>query len=165
VFADPREFPFTRVLEASWQTLREEYQGVRERLVDWHETKLYEGGGWKVFPIFAFPHGDALEAPARACPHTAALVREHVPRHGVAGFSVLLPRTRLRPHEGYQGEFLRCHLGLVVPPGDAGLRVGGELRRWQEGKALVFDDRLPHEAWNETDAERVVLLVDFVPPG
>jgi beta-hydroxylase len=67
------------------------------------------------------------------------------------------------PHRGYQGEFLRCHLGLEVPAGDCALRVGGEVRRWAEGRSLVFDDRLEHDAWNLTPHERVVLLIDFVP--
>ena len=94
---------------------------------------------------------------------TTRLVSEHVPRHGVVGFSVLLPHTRVKPHEGYQGAYLRCHLGLEVPPGDGALRVAGATRAWRAGEALVFDDRVTHEAWNATPFERVVLLVDFVP--
>src|SRR6185503_7920864 len=51
-----------------------------------------------------------------------------------------------------------------VPPGDTGIRVGGEVGRWHEGSSLVFDDTFVHEAWNLTDATRVVLFVDFVRP-
>jgi aspartyl/asparaginyl beta-hydroxylase (cupin superfamily) len=74
---------------------------------------------------------------------------------------VLRPGTRIQPHSGYQGPFLRCHLGLSVPAGDCGLRVGGETRAWREGETLVLDDRLEHEAWNLTSSERVVFLLDF----
>jgi beta-hydroxylase len=56
---------------------------------------------------------------------------------------------------------LRCHLGLEIPSGDLGLRIGGETRVWQPGKCLVFDDTAEHEAWNHTDADRVVLIVTF----
>ena len=76
---------------------------------------------------------------------------------------MLSPRTRIRPHTGYQGDFLRCHLGLEIPQGDCGLRVGDTTRRWEESRVLVFDDRAEHEAWNMSDAPRVVLLIDFVP--
>ena len=76
---------------------------------------------------------------------------------------MLQPMTRILPHQGYRGEFLRCHLGLEVPPGDCALKVEEETRRWEVGKVLVFDDRVTHEAWNLTDGERVVLLFDFVP--
>lgn len=135
---------------------------MRGELIDWFEKDLY-GEGWKVYGLFDFPHGKAIPAGVARCPLTAGLVERHVPRHGAAGFSVLRPGTRIRPHAGYAGEFLRCHLALSVPAGDCGLRVAGETRRWREGEALVLDDRVEHEAWNLAGEERVVLLVDFVP--
>ena len=83
--------------------------------------------------------------------------------HGAVGFSVLRADTRIASHQGYPGLFLRCHLGLEVPDGDCALKVGDEVRHWQTGKVLIFDDRLQHEAWNMTAQERVILLLDFVP--
>ena len=163
MFHDPRLFAFTAELERQWLVIREEFERARPALVDWYERKLY-GQGWKVFTVFGFPHGEEIAQGERLCPVTAGLVRQHIPRHGAAGFSLLEPGTRIRPHEGYAGDFLRCHLGLRIPPGDCGLRVGDTVRRWEEGQALVFDDRGVHEAWNLTAEDRVVLIVDFVPP-
>ena len=156
------QFPFAAVLEANAERIRAEFDGVRDRMVDWTERELY-GEGWKVFGLFGFPGGEALEEGVRACPETAALIARHVPTHGAAGFSLLKPGTRIQPHEGYQGNYLRCHLGLEIPAGDCALRIGDETRRWEAGKALIFDDRLVHEAWNLTAEDRVVLLIDFVP--
>lgn len=42
--------------------------------------------------------------------------------------------------------------------------MGGETQRWLEGKCLVFDDSLEHEAWNRTAKPRIVLIVDFWHP-
>ena len=42
--------------------------------------------------------------------------------------------------------------------------MGEEIRHWSEGKAMIFDDSFPHEAWNETDEIRVVLFLDIVRP-
>jgi aspartyl/asparaginyl beta-hydroxylase (cupin superfamily) len=42
--------------------------------------------------------------------------------------------------------------------------VGSELAHWEEGRSLVFDDSYPHEVWNDTDEERVVMFVDFARP-
>src|SRR4051812_45823078 len=106
---------FTAVLERDWQLIRAEYDAVRDELVDWFERELYDAG-WKVFGLFDFPHGRPIDANVRKCPTTAAMIARHVPRHGAAGFSVLAPQTRIRPHVGYQGPFHRCHLGLEVPP-------------------------------------------------
>eukprot|EP00966_Prymnesium_polylepis_P084105 1946792-Prymnesium_polylepis.2 len=44
------------------------------------------------------------------------------------------------------------------------MRVAGEERRWEVGRALIFDDAFEHEVWNDTDAERVVLLLDLWHP-
>ena len=166
MFHDASRFPFTRVLERHWREILADYRRVRHALVDWPERKLYERG-WKVLGIYDFPHGAPIAANVEASRFTASLIEEHVPRHGAVGFSVLEPGTHIVPHEGYQGDFLRCHLALEVPDhGDLGLRVGDEVRRWHVGRGLVFDDRVPHEAWNRSDEERVVLLLDFVPdPG
>ena len=153
---------FADALEAQWREIRREYLGIRGELIDWLEPELYDRG-WKVFGLFDFPHGHPIAANIAKCPVTAALIAQHVRRHGAAGFSVLEPRTRIRPHQGYAGSFLRVHLPLDIPAGDCGLRVGGETRRWETGTVMVFDDRAEHEAWNETDQERVVLLLDFIP--
>jgi beta-hydroxylase len=161
-FHPAQAFAFCAVFERHWHEIHREFTGVRAELTDWFERELY-GEGWKVYGLYDFPHGAPIQANVERCPLTAALVHTHVPRHGAAGFSLLAPGTRIRPHEGFQGEFLRLHLGLDIPPGDCGLRVGGETRAWANGRAMVFDDRVLHEAWNLTGRERVVLLVDFIP--
>jgi aspartyl/asparaginyl beta-hydroxylase (cupin superfamily) len=55
---------------------------------------------------------------------------------------------------------------------DAGLKVAGETKRWQQGKALVFDDSFEHEVWYRAQAgepaaiePRIVLIVDGFSPA
>ena len=55
------------------------------------------------------------------------------------------------------------HLPLVVPP-DCSFRVGGETREWREGEAFGFDDTIEHEAWNRSDQDRAVLILDVWNP-
>ena len=55
------------------------------------------------------------------------------------------------------------HLPLIVPA-DCGFRVGGETRAWVEGEAFAFDDTIEHEAWNESNQPRVVLILDVWNP-
>jgi aspartyl/asparaginyl beta-hydroxylase (cupin superfamily) len=50
-----------------------------------------------------------------------------------------------------------------VPEG-CGFRVGGETRAWREGEAFAFDDTIEHEAWNDSDRLRVVLIFDVWNP-
>ncbi len=60
---------------------------------------------------------------------------------------------------------LRCHLPLIVPDSEkCAIRVGEETHHWQEGKLVIFDDSFEHEAWNKSDARRVVLMFDIPNP-
>ena len=79
----------------------------------------------------------------------------------------LLPR-RHTPRLCCNQQVLRTHLGLVVPPvthDRLALRVGQAVRTWQEGSWLLFDDTLEHEAWNQSDQLRIVLLMDLWRPS
>ena len=57
--------------------------------------------------------------------------------------------------------WITAHLGLQIPE-HCGLRVGRQTRRWTEGQFLFFDTSYQHEAWNDSDVPRIVLLFDFL---
>jgi aspartate beta-hydroxylase len=78
-------------------------------------------------------------------------------------FSVLSPRTRIPPHTGVANTRLVLHLPLIVPDG-CGFRVGSETRSWKVGEAWVFDDTIEHEAWNDSDETRIILICDVWNP-
>ena len=159
----PKEaFPFTAQIEKNWEQINKEFQAIREELTEWVERELYDNS-WKLFMMYDFPHGKPVQKNIDKCPFTAKLIEDLVPNHGVVTFSVLHPNTNITPHRGFKGEFLRCHLGLNIPPGDCKLRVAGVDQGWQQGKTMVFDDRAEHAAWNRTSQERSILLFDFIP--
>jgi aspartyl/asparaginyl beta-hydroxylase (cupin superfamily) len=158
-FYDSSEFEFVNLLESHWRTIRQELDRLRQRdFIPWPEKHLY-GKGWGVFGLYAF--GIKIGKNCELCPETARLV-ETIPNLLTAGFSSLEPGTHIAPHTGYPDGVLRCHLGLIVPDG-CGIRVGPETRHWSEGKCLIFNDELEHEAWNRGVSTRVVLLLDFKP--
>jgi len=76
---------------------------------------------------------------------------------------VLEPGSRIPPHVGISNARLIVHFPLIVPD-NCGFRVGGETRHWEVGKALVFDDMTTHEAWNDSERIRVVLIADLWRP-
>jgi aspartyl/asparaginyl beta-hydroxylase (cupin superfamily) len=102
------------------------------------------------------------------CPATTAAI-EAVPLLDVPGkapsvmFSVLEPHTRIPPHTGSNNIRSTVHLPLVVPDG-CGFRVGGETREWRAGEAWAFDDTIEHEAWNDSDRPRAILILDVWNP-
>jgi aspartyl/asparaginyl beta-hydroxylase (cupin superfamily) len=78
-------------------------------------------------------------------------------------FSLLKPGARIAAHNGMINTRLICHLPLIVPPG-CGFRVGNETREWEVGKLLIFDDTIEHEAWNDSEEDRVILIFDVWRP-
>jgi aspartyl/asparaginyl beta-hydroxylase (cupin superfamily) len=42
--------------------------------------------------------------------------------------------------------------------------VGSETREWKAGQAWVFDDTIEHEAWNDSDEPRAILIIDIWNP-
>lgn len=157
--------------ESHWKEIRAELDEVlsyRDALPNFQDISidqksLTEDDGWKTF--FFLAYGFKSDANRARCPRTAALL-DTIPDLTTAFFSILAPHKRIPPHRGPWRGVLRYHLGLRVPEPrhEAGIRVGDEVRHWQEGASLLFDDGYDHEAWNETDDVRVVLFADVIRP-
>ena len=112
--------------------------------------------------------GDPVEPNASLCPETIATLKL-APQPVIRGrspmalFSLLKPGTHIFPHNGLLNTRLICHLPLIVPEG-CRFRVGNDIRAWEEGKLLIFDDSIEHEAWNDGASRRVVLLFEIWRP-
>ena len=122
---------------------------------------------WSAFHLYQ--NGAPVEENCARCPATvAALARTPQPQLGgrspAAMFSVLKPHTRIPAHTGVSNTRLVAHLPLIVPPG-CRFRVGNEVRDWERGRAWVFDDTLEHEAFNDSDQDRIILIFDIVQPA
>lgn len=78
--------------------------------------------------------------------------------------SVLEPGTHIPRHFGGSNAKLTLHLPLVIPEGDTAIRVDTEVRGWNRGEMLIFDDTFEHEAWNRTGRARTVLLIKAYHP-
>ena len=148
-------------LEAHYDTIKEEYKSIEDKMGNYPEIELYSNGGWKVFPIFDWPSGKVIDAAAKFVPETRKLIEKYVPNHGAAAFSKLRSNTIIRPHFGHQGDFLRYHLGIDIHPGNCGLKCDKKVYRWKNGVSFIFDDRKEHSAWNKSRFDRVILIIDF----
>jgi len=118
--------------------------------------------------IHLIRNGTPISENARHCPATMAALAKlpmpHIPGASPnAMFSLLAPHTHIPPHTGIANTRLVCHLPLIVPE-TCWFRVGAERRAWQPGRAWVFDDTIEHEAMNETDEARVILIIDIWHP-
>lgn len=182
----PRElFPWLPELEAATPVIQGELKALLASRMDdfapymqipsdapvnqWEE--LNHSRRWS--SLFLWKDGTRQEAVCDACPQTAALL-SRLPMANQPGFaptamfSALDANTHIPAHTGSTNVRLLCHLPLVLP-GQARFRVGNETRVWRMGHAWVFDDTIEHEAWNDADALRVILIFDvwnpYLEPG
>lgn len=178
-FFDRADFPWLDPIEAATDVIRDEFLAILQveegftpyisyppgvPLNQWVE--LNNSPRWSAFHLYKM--GTLVEENAAKCPRTMkALAGAPQPdqpgRTPAAMFSLLKPRTRIPPHTGVTNVRLVTHLALIVPEG-CGFRVGNDTRQWIPGRAWVFDDTIEHEAWNDSDKLRVVLIFDIWHP-
>jgi aspartyl/asparaginyl beta-hydroxylase (cupin superfamily) len=178
-FFEREEFDWVADLESKAPDIREELLEVLrdERGVEPYVRsdgarpprnlgELADNPSWSAF--YLIKGGAVVEEHAARCPRTMAALAE-VPLSRAPGrtpsvlFSLLRPRSRIGAHNGQLNTRLICHLPLIVPDGCA-LRVGNETRPWIEERTLIFDDSIEHEAWNDSDRLRVILLFEVWRP-
>lgn len=168
---DNAKFPWVNMVENEWLTIRAELESImkyREELPNFQDIMndvrpITQDDNWKTF--FLAGYGKLSEKNCRRCPETARIIKK-IPGMKTAFFSILSPSKHIPAHKGPYNGVLRYHLGLIVPePRDkCRIRIDNEIRVWEEGKSIIFDDTYEHEVWNETRGFRVVLFIDFVRP-
>jgi aspartate beta-hydroxylase len=125
-------------------------------------SELNNSAAWSALHLWK--EGERIEGACARAPKTAAIV-EQLPLAGIPGraptvfFSILQAGKHIPPHTGVTNTRAIIHLPLIVPPG-CSFRVGGETRDWREGQAFAFDDTIEHEAWNTSDQDRAILILD-----
>jgi len=179
-FFERSQFPWLDAIEAGTEAIRDELLAVLrseqgfgpyitydpdQPVAQWAE--LNHSPRWSAFHLVK--DGLPVAENAARCPQTMALWAttpspDQPGRTPVAMFSLLKPQTHIPAHVGASNARLVTHLPLIVPPG-CRFRVGNSIREWVPGKAWVFDDTVEHEAWNDSDQLRAVLIFDIWHPA
>lgn len=183
MFFDCNLFPFVRGFEAAWQAIRDEYRALNAPILNLHRigdaeqfveqlrrrngwTPSWQVGSsepnrnWLTFGLYykgIVPDGNTEKLPV-----TTGLVR-HLRGCKVAAFSLMRPTSFLAPHshpELGQG-MLTYHLGLEVPANCCFLVVNGVPMQEGSGKSVIFDGSQEHFALNMSNADRVILYIEF----
>lgn len=170
-FFNPEEYDWVKNLEANWQIIRQELDDLLTNIenipnfqdISTDQYSITQDNRWKTY--FFYAYGLKAEKNCQKCPQTTALI-ENIPEMKTAFFSILLPHKHIPSHCGPYKGVIRYHLALKVPQNyeNCAIKVANDIRHWQEGKSLMFDDTFPHEAWNKTDEIRAVLFIDFLRP-
>jgi len=156
----------------------------------WPEQNHYADNSWNVFPLcYTFPANDITKRKFihKTCafvPDTTKLLHSLGPALRTALFSRLDARARLGAHTGWSdlaNHVLRVHIPLIVPGskhadgetkgngdnysmGLCGTWVDGCVETHEEGSIICFDDSKVHRAFNYSEKERIVLIIDLARP-
>jgi hypothetical protein len=154
-----------------------ESQHYRARSSNSDSDSNVAGAPWKVFPLcHCFPASDVSHR--QWIPMTCALVPQTVALlKSVLGdvlrtalFSRLDPEAVLEAHTGWEdlaNHVVRLHIPMQVPPaGDlCGTWVDGCVETHAVGRPVCFDDSKTHRAFNYSDQDRIVLILDLARPS
>jgi aspartyl/asparaginyl beta-hydroxylase (cupin superfamily) len=180
-FYDPARFDWVPAIEAATEAIGAELIGLLSKGADDFRPftpndvglplgvnkALQDNRDWGVLVLCE--QGWLEPGHIKRCPRTWDTVLQHAPLPRVAGwgpsviFSMLKAGAHIGAHTGLHNARLICHLPLIVPPG-CRFRVGNEVREWEAGKLLIFDDSIEHEAWNDSAEDRVILVFDIWRP-
>lgn len=161
-------YPWSQPIEQSWTVVRSELDQLIASGTKLPTTSDLAGsdqgaeGEWTTYVLHWY--GTWLPEQCERFPETIKLI-EKIPNIQIAGFTVLGPRTHIPRHQG-PAKSLRWQLGVRIPepPDSCRLKVGDHTVPWTDGASLAFDDRTPHEAWNDSDDARYVLFVQVAWP-
>lgn len=114
---------------------------------------------WKTISLKSW--GIEFKKQQQHFPCTTALINKY-PEIISLSFNQLGPGGKILPHCGDTNAIFRSHYGIDVPEPlpNCGFSVKGEHRSWENGKWLIFMDAFEHEAWNLTDKNRIIIVMD-----
>jgi hypothetical protein len=171
------------MLERHWQTVLSEVQALETHgpagdayVANADDATLVNGGRWSEIRLYNQQSDEWDSAGCTALPRTCAILQsiaslqavvpagggEVARLPGVVSVFKLRPQSSLVPHTGPNSLRITLHLALDVPEAPAPtITVGGEQRRWAQGKVLAFDDAFVHEVANpHPNASRTILLLN-----
>jgi len=168
---DPAILPFAAELEANWEVIRKEAEFILTaranlpplKAISPDHDRIAADERWKVFFLKGYGYWQLRNCDL--CPETYRLVRD-IPSLESAFFSILEAGRDIRRHKGPTKAIMTVHLGVMIPKDrdNCWIEVAKQRRHWDEGKLLVFDDTYKHQVRNDTDEDRVVLLLHVLRP-
>ena len=175
-FADPSHYPWREAIEAQTETILFEGRALMADPANFlpymQQTKerpqgdvhgLLGNPDWRT--CYLTDKGQPIPERVALAPVTFSALDQTVPlcRIGTRApsikYSLLRAHSNIPAHSGMVNCRFVCHLPLMVPE-HCGFRVGATTREWSFAELMVFDDSVEHEAWNNSDHDRLVLIFD-----
>lgn len=117
--------------------------------------------GWRTFSFKTW--GIDVKKALKAA-NTINSIANQFPQIVSISINLLPAGTKIAPHHGDSNTFFRVHMGIQIPCGlpECGFKVNGEEKAWENGKLLIFNDANRHEAWNNSEQDRIIVVFDIL---
>jgi aspartate beta-hydroxylase len=166
-----KDYAWAKSLSKSYKDIKKEFLSVMSS-----PDKLQEGNniwagalttdaesygeGWKTLVLLN--RGQWDESNAKLFPVTSRAIYESGVPAAEAFFASMKPHSDIKPHSDFTNFVLTSHLPLVIPENGNNkcrLSVGDETRQWMEGELMMFDTSIYHDAINESNEMRYILML------
>jgi beta-hydroxylase len=160
-------FPELKVIEDNWQDIRDEALALYENghitvKDDLPASSFYKDNRWTSFYLKSYDND--IPSAYELAPKTMALI-DQVPSMHMALFACLNPGKKIKNHHDPFAFTVRYSLGLSTPNSDeSGIVVNGEDYKWADGESILFDETYLHNAYNDSDKPRIILMTDIERP-
>lgn len=164
-FFDISEQPWFEELQKAFPAIKSEFQNANKDIFIpyYNQTFANEPENWKIMPLIFWrkPNLKNLEH----FPTTTQVIK-NIPFITSCAISKLKANSKIKPHTGDSNVMFRIHFPLIVPSAlpNCGFRVKDKTVPWEEGVPIAFCDAHLHEAWNETEKDRIILILDVIRP-
>ncbi len=169
-FWDVSKLSWAKKLANKYKTIRNEFLNVlsdQEKLEQgnniWAGALTEEAGGygkgWSTLVLMNRGMWD--ETNCKLFPQTAkAVLNSGIPATEVF-FASMKPQSSIKLHSDFTNFVLTSHLAVDIPESGSSkcrLTVGDETRQWINGEVMLFDTSIMHDAINESEQMRYILM-------
>mgnify|MGYP006076608555 FL=1 len=152
---------FIQNLIDNTQEIFDEYKNCRHRdipLPDWKEEQEVHQH-WRALPIWWVQK--PCKPVQKSLPLTTKLLTDG-PGHRATAWVKLDSHSKTPQHAHHDwGNKIILHLPMIVPEGDVGFWVDGNIHRWKVGELFAFKSNQEHYGFNNTDGTREMLVMEF----
>jgi aspartyl/asparaginyl beta-hydroxylase (cupin superfamily) len=167
-FSNKHEIEELRILEDNFEDIRKEFHiflSVQNKFTTYfNKTTVSKTTSWKTLSLLYWNKPYIKNQKDLAILNK--LIKK-IPGCVSCSLSLLEPNSQIKPHCGDTNAIWRIHLPLIIPGTlpEVGLKVAGQSISWEEGKIIAFCDAHEHEAWNFSNKERYIIIIDIIKPN
>jgi hypothetical protein len=173
-FWDTKQYEWCNLLQSNYHTIRNEFLSVISKDISYlqqHGNNIWAqaldsevastyGDGWSTLVLMN--RGIWDEQNVHLFPITSQILHDINAPTAEIFFASMKPNSYIPYHSDFTNFVLTCHLAIEIPyngTNQCRLCVGDTQKVWYNGEVTLFDTSIMHDAINESDQTRYILMM------